>query len=221
MIEFLWSFMKNDAYPTWQSHLRVRSNGFTMNQPDLRTNRYQSVFFFVLFFAAAAASFNGFYMKWHLREAGTTQYIPRVSFEAMIDGTADRPFVYRQMLPMVANWIDARISIETKDAIFSARNSKGVSVLNFIFDSPVTGDAVHVVRYTIVYFEVALFAWIAVCAMYFAATAAGQPPVSAALGSVAVILFMPYFFTVGGYFYDYPELAFFALAVGMSIRFDW
>src|SRR3954447_2250566 len=99
-----------------------------MSLSDARSKQFQLVFFFILFFAAAAASFNGFYSKWHLREAGTTQYLPRVSFEAMIDGTADRPFVYRQMLPMVANWVDARISTETKEAVFSAKSSKGVSV---------------------------------------------------------------------------------------------
>ena len=192
-----------------------------MSHTASRSKQYQRVFFFILFFASAAASFNGFYMKWHLREAGTTQFIRRVSFEAMVDGTADRPFVYRQMLPMLANWIDARVSNQTKDAIFAAKSANGVSVLNFVFDSPVTRDRAHFFRYTIVYIAVAIFAWIAVWAMYLASIAAGQPPVSAGLACVAVILFLPYFFTVGGYFYDYSELAFFAFAVWAAIKFDW
>jgi hypothetical protein len=192
-----------------------------MIEPGLRSTQYQRVFFFILFFAAAAASFHGFYSKWHFRETGTSQFIPRISFEAMVDGTADRPFVYRQLVPMLVNWIDAGVSAQTKEAIYAARSSNGIPVLNYVFDSPITGDRAHLFRYTVAYIIVAVFACIAVWAMYLAAKATGQPPVSAALAAVSLILFMPYFLTVGGYLYDYPELAFFAFSVWMSIKFDW
>jgi hypothetical protein len=36
-----------------------------------------------------------------------------------------------------------------------------------------------------------------------------------------MVLLMPYFMSVGGYLYDYPELAFFALAAWMALNFDW
>jgi hypothetical protein len=36
-----------------------------------------------------------------------------------------------------------------------------------------------------------------------------------------MILAIPYFMSGGGYFYDYPELAFLALAVWMTLKFDW
>lgn len=67
---------------------------------------YYSVCCFVLFFVAAAASFNGFYAKWHFREAEVTGYYKQAGFESMVDGTASRPYVYRQMLPSIANWMD-------------------------------------------------------------------------------------------------------------------
>jgi hypothetical protein len=36
-----------------------------------------------------------------------------------------------------------------------------------------------------------------------------------------MILLIPYFLSVGGYFYDYPELAFLALAVWMALKYAW
>jgi hypothetical protein len=38
---------------------------------------------------------------------------------------------------------------------------------------------------------------------------------------VVMILLLPYLMTGGGFFYDYPELAFFALAVWVALRFRW
>ncbi len=55
----------------------------------------------VLFVVSAAASFNGFYGKYHFREYGLDAY-PVTEVNKMLDGTADRPFVYRQMLPQIA-----------------------------------------------------------------------------------------------------------------------
>jgi hypothetical protein len=203
--------------------------------------RFKSVFYyrvccFVLFFLAAAASFNGFYDKWTLRDTwnGTTE--GRTQFEPMLDGTADRPYVYRQLLPQLANWIDARVSEHIKDRLFEKKEILGLSflersqasLLNHVLvlqtansQSPIVQDRKYFLRYAIVYVIAFLFAWIAVYAMFLAGKAVGYPPFASALAAIAMILLMPYFMSVGGYFYDYPELAFFALAVWMATRFDW
>ena len=67
---------------------------------------------------AAAASFNGYFDKWHFREAGTSAYMAGASFDAIVDGTAVRPYIYRQLLPAVANWIDARVAEGAKDRLY-------------------------------------------------------------------------------------------------------
>ena len=51
-----------------------------------------------LYFLAAASSCNGFYLPWGLRDGQWGYSLP-----AMVDGTAARPFVYRQLLPIIAN----------------------------------------------------------------------------------------------------------------------
>ena len=97
-----------------------------MTRKGFASRLYYRVCCFALFFVAAAASFNGFYDKWNLRDTlnGSTQgtYL----FEPMVDGTAARPFVYRQLLPMLANWIDARIPEQTKDLLFAQGGFHGV-----------------------------------------------------------------------------------------------
>ena len=51
-------------------------------------------------FIIAAASFGGFFLKWEFRD-GTDH-----SAIEMLDGTAKRPFVYRQLLPAMANLVE-------------------------------------------------------------------------------------------------------------------
>jgi hypothetical protein len=170
---------------------------------------------------AAAASFNGSYDKWRLDdiEFGSTHGMG--SFEAAVDGTDARPFVYRQLLPMFANWIDARFSEQAKDRLFNLKGRTGLLFRERIIDSPIARDRTYFLRYWIVYAVVFLFAFISVYAMYLVGKATGFSPPAAALAAIAMILLIPYFQEVAGHFYDYPELAFFALAVWMAIKLDW
>jgi hypothetical protein len=57
--------------------------------------------------------------------------------------------------------------------------------------------------------------------MYLVCKAVDLPPLARVLAPVLMILLIPYFMSVGGYYYDYPELAFLALAVWMGWKFDW
>ncbi|MGA2168126.1 MAG: hypothetical protein ABSG62_07925 [Terracidiphilus sp.] len=192
-----------------------------LNRIDFRSKLYYRTCCLLLFFLAAAASFNGFYGKWHFREAGTGAFMAGASFDSMLDGTAVRPYVYRQLLPMLANWIDARVPEQTKDRLYAATLYNGKLFREDFVDSPLARSRACFLRYWVVYTAVFLFAWIAVHAMYLAAKAAGYPPAASALAAIAMILLLPYFLTRGGFFYDFPELAFFALAVWMALKFDW
>jgi hypothetical protein len=57
--------------------------------------------------------------------------------------------------------------------------------------------------------------------MFLVCRAAGLPPAASVFAPVIVILLLPLIMTGGGYFYDYPELAFIALAVVAALRLDW
>jgi hypothetical protein len=193
-----------------------------MSRNDLASKLYYRACCFVLFFLAAAASFSGYYDHWHFREAGASGSTERNSFNAMVDGTADRPFVYRQLLPMTANWINQRVPEQIKDRLFAIRSGAGL-LRESLFSSPVAQDRAYFFRYWIIYAGVFLFAWASVFAMYLVGRSAGYGPSTAAFSAVVMVLLIPLIMNGGGggYLYDYPELAFLALAVWMALNFDW
>ena len=175
----------------------------------------------VLFFIAAAASFNGFYDKWQFREVGSTNYSQSASLDAVLDGTAARPYVYRQLLPVLANWIDSKVPEHAKDRLFALISHPVHAFVGGFASSPLLQSRAYFLRYLVVYFSVFLSAWISVHAMYQVGKAAGAKPASAALAAIAMILVLPYFFASGGYYYDYPELAFLMIVTWMAFKADW
>jgi hypothetical protein len=132
----------------------------------------------------------------------------------MLDGTAARPYVYRQLIPAIANWLDSMTPEWNKGAL-----SRLFS--RYQLASSLAVDPRYSFRYTAVYLITFLFAWLSVVAMYLVCRALEMPPVARFFAPVAMILLVPYILSVGGYFYDYPELAFMALAVWMGLEFDW
>jgi hypothetical protein len=61
-----------------------------MGPPTFTTRLFHRAALFALFFVAAAASFNGYYQKWHFAEADMPGDHSRASFETMVDGAAGR-----------------------------------------------------------------------------------------------------------------------------------
>ena len=178
---------------------------------------------FLLFFVAAAASFNGFYDKYRLLESGTVNPEMQQTFEAMVDGTAPRPFVYRQLLPMTADWMDARLAamFPAQMERWTSREGKGLPAGAGWIDSPIVQRPRYLLRYCIVYGLVFLSAWASVFFAWLLSMRAGFHPAAAVLAAVGMILLMPWLLTGGGYFYDYPELCFMLLAAWMAASMDW
>jgi hypothetical protein len=174
----------------------------------------------VLYFVAASVSFNGYYDKWHFGEDGVSGEDDRFQFEMMMDGTAFRPYVFRQMLPSIANWSDRAVPQSFKTWLYNYQAGPQARI-EPIFESPTAENPVYFFRYLVVYGATFLFALAAVCAMHLVCRALDLPPPAAVLAPVFVILLVPYFESGGGYFYDYPELAFLAFAVWIAIRFPW
>ena len=182
---------------------------------------YYRVCCFVLFFVAASASFSGYYQKWHFAEADMAGDDSWASIEAMLDGTAHRPSVYRQLLPDTANWLDRHVSQTTKQRLDRWEASDDNRLLDAISASPTATDPQYSFRYLVIYGETFLFALLAVYAMYLVCRALEVAWPGALFAPVILILLLPYIMTKGGFFYDYPELAFFALAVWIALRFRW
>jgi hypothetical protein len=193
-----------------------------MNKRDFLSRLYYRACCFVLFGIAAGASFDGFYQENHFHDAALYSSIGTIrnsTFEVMVDGTAPRPFVYRQLLPMLANWIDLHVQGQARDWLYDVKLlGRNGRPFREQFDSPLARDRTYFLRYWIFYALVPLFAWVAVYAIYFLGQEVGYPPIASALIAVGVILLMPFLFN---YYYDFLELASLALVAWMAFKFDW
>ncbi len=203
-----------------------------MIRETLASKLYSRVCCFVLFFVTASASFNGFYEKWHFRDYNalsigapqTESKFPHVEIEWMLDGTAAKPYVYRQLVPAAANWIDRITPSSIKIGLYNLRphgygDNDTLPVV--LFDSPIARSQTYFFRYLVVYVVTFLFTLLAVYAMYLVCMALKIHQAAAVLAPVVVILLFPYVQSIGGYFYDFLELAFLALAVWIALTFDW
>jgi hypothetical protein len=177
----------------------------------------------VLFFVAASASFSGFYTKWRFRD-GFPDANVLFSFDRMVDGTAIRPYVYRQLIPDVANWISKETPATLNNRLTEYCQSKmtrGEGSYSRININPAYINKVYLLRYLVVYVTTFLITLLSVCTMHLVCKEMNASPATAVLAPVCVILMIPYLESVGGYFYDFPELAFMMLAVWIALRFDW
>jgi hypothetical protein len=178
---------------------------------------YYIAFEAVIFFVAASASFFGYFQKAHFLDRGLGGEYGG-TFQTMMDGTANRPWVYRQMLPMIGNWIDSQVPASTQDLLYNFKAADGRPLREHFFQTDIANDRRYFVRYVAIYIAAFLFAWLAIYAMSRTCTSLGVDRAIASFAAIIMILAMPYLI---GYFYDFPELAFLALACWLAIDFDW
>jgi hypothetical protein len=186
-----------------------------------RAHLYAHVCRFVLFFVVAAAAFSGFYAKWHFNEADVPGDNSAASFESMVEGTAQRPAIYRQLMPWIDNFADKHTPQTTKDRLYADKGDGEDAQLYLMSASATANERIYFFRYLIQYVITFLFTLLAVYAMYFMCKAMDISSPAALFASIVFTLLLPYFMTGGGYAYDIPELAFFALAVLIASRLDW
>jgi len=194
----------------------------TKSSAKANVNRsYFQVCRFILFFIAASASFTGFYQKSHFCEAGLPGAYPPAQFEAMVDGTAHRPYVYRQMLPEIANLVDRIVPQSIKSRLYAHQGSGLNAYLQPLASSPTAQNKIYFFRYLVVYTLTFLFALVAVYAMSWVCRALDFCEPAAILAPVIFILLIPFTDSGGGNLYDFPELAFFALSCWIALKLDW
>ena len=169
----------------------------------------------VLLTLVSASSFSAFYEKWHFREQGARGTDLIVEFDRMIDGTASRPYIYRQLLPDIANSfarvlpveaIARRVPQRAKDRISAAFN---------------LSSKAYPAQYLILYIATYLFALVASLALCRVCNAANVTEPVAVFAAVVFMLLFPLFGVKGGYFFDFPELFFMAVAVWIALKLDW
>lgn len=168
-----------------------------------------------IYYLAAAASFSGFFIKWHFSE--TEKY----SLPQMLEGTAIRPFVYRQLLPMTANAVESVIPQKVRTTFLNklAEEPPVSNPIQRYF--PGATDAANP-QYALRYFLVYAMSFLSMFAAMFAIRAACieviGDRVAATLTPLAIAAVFPLILTEGGYYYDMPELMFMALGIWLVLK---
>lgn len=182
---------------------------------------YDKAWILLIFFAAACASFNGFNDKWDFYTAPQHTVYPYVArFDAMIDGTAPRPYIYRQLIPSIANLTDHIVPSSAKVWLVSPRQGKP-SRLSFLTNTSIAQDDHYSFRFLVLYLTTFGFVLFSLYAMLLVCRELGFSLAASVLAPVVLILLLPFLMNKGGYFYDYSELAFFALSAWVALRFEW
>jgi hypothetical protein len=166
-----------------------------------------------IYYLAAAASFSGFFIKWHFSE--TEKY----SLPHMLEGTATRPFVYRQLLPMTANALDSVIPQKAKTA-FLKKLAEEPPISNpiqrYFPNATDAADPQYALRYFLVYGMSFLSMFAAMFAIRAACIEVTGDRIAATLTPLAIAAVFPLILTEGGYYYDMPELMFMALGIWLA-----
>lgn len=159
----------------------------------------------------AAASFCGMYAKHGFGLPGSGAELP-----AMLDGTADRPYVYRQLLPAMANLGEKIIprGVQERFVAHLALDAPAHSPLRNTFTRAANSDNPrYALRYYIVYglafagLLAAMFVLRAICLDMTGDEAAST------IAPLAFALAVP-----ASYYYDFPELFFMTLGVWLALR---
>jgi hypothetical protein len=165
--------------------------------------------YFAIFWAVAAATNAGFVAKWGLRDKWDI-----FGIEAMLDGTAKRPFVYRQLAPLVANVLDRQAPDSWK-----AEFEQLAGRLSNSFSTVATSDQPEFsFRYRVVYYLSFFSLLISLFLLRRILIEWGLDEGIALIAPIAFVLLTPYLQTEGGYFYDSIELLFFSAGFLLASR---
>lgn len=203
------------------NHFRMLSLPITSPGEAFSSMFYGKACRFVLFVIVAAAAFQGYYSKWHFAESGVAGEDTPAAFEAIVDGTAYRPYVYRRLLPAIANGIAETTPDVVKRWWLDAQGNSDDALLKVLLPSRTAQQPAYAFRYLILYCQTFLWTLASVYAACSLASTLNLRLLPCAMAAITVVLVMPLLETRGGFFYDYPELTLFCLAYVLAHRGHW
>lgn len=164
----------------------------------------------------AAAVMNGFYTKWRLNDGH-----PALGLSQMVEGTAHRPYVYRQFIPALANGVQALLPPATvarlSERLSEPRRVNSRSGLAMRYPASEALLPAVTLRYHLVYYLTFVALLASLFVMRRLCLQAGATAVASTAAPAVMALMLPFFLTEGGYFYDFVELLFVISAVLLAL----
>ena len=155
-----------------------------------------------IFWIVSSASFCGFYDKHKFLDGDQINGI-----EQMLNTTAYKPFVYRQLVPILSELAYKLTPHTVREKIVARGASLAPSI-----------DPELLFRYFMVYCISFFSLFLSLFVLRAIALDAGVGKVAAIFSPMCFALAFPYLQTAGGYFYDFTELLFLSLAFLMALR---
>lgn len=168
---------------------------------------------FSVFWLVASATYSGFIAKWGLRD-GASDSDYRYGLAQMLNGTAHKPFVYRQFIPTTANIIGDHTPEKFINLVGDNYDNpfKHYALSSKVIDAP----AKYKFKWLIVYW---MGFFLLLGSLYILRSTLidfGVSPLAAVFAPCIFSLCIPIIQTGGGYVYDYGELFFMSLAVYLT-----
>lgn len=158
-----------------------------------------------LFWLVSAATFSGFASKW-----GMLDNLPRDNLYMMVEGTAHKPFIYRQLVPQIANFFE---KITPQSVISKIANDYSVGPFRFFEKANhLANDSVNYkFKWIVVYWIVFISIFLSVFLLYKILLIFNLTHFAAISAPCLFILLVPIMQTIGGHWYDYTEILFMCL----------
>lgn len=163
-----------------------------------------------LILTVTSAGFCGFFLKWSFREGSES-----FGFTALIEGTAKRPFVHRQLLPFVVKKTVEIIPEQTKEKLSKNLTEKKHIEKRF---AQAKIPEKYVPEYYVMFIYCFVIFFAAICILRLLLIEVTQDKFSGTLGALLFAIIFPFFEVLGGYYYDFGEILFFFLAALLAVR---
>mgnify|MGYP006916040520 CR=1 FL=1 len=186
-------------------------------------NAMSKILLAFIFYTVAAASFNGFFVKWKFRDLEENH-----SFEMMYDETASRPYIHRQLMLATAKEIKSLMTPQQQQNFLNFFQPIDIFTnlshrKSFIEDSYTNTKILsrYAVEYHIVYFMAFGFLFLSMFIWRQIGIELTNSPTAGTLTACTFAIIFPLLETVGGFFYDFGELFFLSLATLLAIKGYW
>lgn len=163
-----------------------------------------------LILTVTSAGFCGFFLKWSFREQSDS-----FGFTALIEGTAKRPFVHRQLLPFAVKKIAEILPAETKEKL--AKNLLEKKHIEKRFAQAKIPEK-YVIEYYLMFIFCFVIFFAAICILRLLLIEVTHDKVAGTAGALLFALLFPFFEVLGGYYYDFGEVLFFFTAALLAVR---